>query len=51
MSTKPMNVHEIRSFLGLIGYYGKFIERFSVISGPLTTLTKKNTHYAWSDKC
>jgi hypothetical protein len=48
---KPTNVHEIRSFLGLAGYYRRFVEGFSVLSGPLTALTKKNARYVWSDKC
>jgi hypothetical protein len=48
---KPTNVHEICSFLGLAGYYRRFVEGFSVLSGPLTALTKKNARYVWSDKC
>jgi hypothetical protein len=48
---KPTNVHEICSFLGLASYYQRFVEGFSVLSRPLTALTKKNTRYAWSDKC
>jgi len=37
----PKLVTEIRSFLGLVGYYGRFIEGFSKITMPLTQLTKK----------
>jgi len=48
---QPTSVREIRSFLGLAGYYRRFIEGFSSLSGPLTTLTKKNTPFVWSDKC
>jgi len=47
----PTNVHEIRSFLGLPGYYRRFVEGFSNLSGPLTALTKKNAHFQWNDKC
>jgi hypothetical protein len=45
------NVHEVHSFLGLAGYYRRFVEGFSNLSGPLTALTKKKTHFQWNDKC
>jgi hypothetical protein len=48
---RPTNVHEIRSFLGLVGYYRRFVKGFSTLSGPLTALTKKHVHYVWSDEC
>ena len=38
---KPKAISEIRSFLGLAGYYRRFIKGFSKISGPLTNLTRK----------
>ncbi|GKF39374.1 putative reverse transcriptase domain-containing protein [Tanacetum coccineum] len=41
---------EIRSFLGLAGYYRRFIENFSKIAKPLTLLTQKNKDYVWGDK-
>ncbi|GJT20458.1 reverse transcriptase domain-containing protein [Tanacetum coccineum] len=41
---------EIRSFLGLAGYYQRFIENFSKIAKPLTLLTQKNKAYVWGDK-
>jgi hypothetical protein len=37
----PRNVAEVRSFLGLVDYYRKFIEGFSKISHPITSLQKK----------
>jgi hypothetical protein len=47
----PKSVTEIRSFLGLAGYYRRFIENFSKIAKPMTELLKSNTPYVWSDKC
>jgi hypothetical protein len=44
-------VTEIHSFLGLAGYYRRFIENFSKISKAMTKLLKSNTSYVWSDKC
>lgn len=37
----------IHSFLVLLGYYKRFVERFSIIADPLTKLTWKNTHFVW----
>lgn len=48
---RPTNVGEIRSFLGLAGYYRRFIEGFSKISGPLTQLTRKNATFDWTEDC
>ncbi|WVZ52708.1 hypothetical protein U9M48_003744, partial [Paspalum notatum var. saurae] len=42
---------EIRSFLGLAGYYRRFIKDFSKIAKPMTALTRKNAKFAWSPKC
>jgi hypothetical protein len=47
----PKSVTEIRSFLGLAGYYRRFIENFLQIAKPMTELLKSNTPYVWSDKC
>jgi hypothetical protein len=47
----PKFVTEIRSFLGLVGYYHRFIENFSKIAKPMTELLKSNTPYVWSEKC
>ena len=48
---RPTTVTEIRSFLGLAGYYRRFIEGFSTIPTPLTRLTKKNIRWEWSKEC
>jgi len=39
---KPTNKQELRSFLGLIGFYRKFIPNFATVAVPLTDLTKKD---------
>ncbi|GJR68777.1 putative reverse transcriptase domain-containing protein [Tanacetum coccineum] len=46
----PESPTEIRLFLGLVGYYRRFIENFSKIAKPLTLLTQKNKAYVWGDK-
>ncbi|GJT73013.1 reverse transcriptase domain-containing protein [Tanacetum coccineum] len=46
----PKSSTKIRSFLGLAGYYQRFIENFSKIAKPLTLLTQKNKAYVWGDK-
>jgi hypothetical protein len=49
--TRPTSMFEIRSFLGLTGYYRRFIKGFSKLSGPLTALTRKNARFVWTDEC
>jgi hypothetical protein len=44
-------VKEIRGFLGMVGYYRRFIEGFSKIAGPMTKLLRKNTPFEWAEKC
>ncbi|KAJ6846282.1 uncharacterized protein M6B38_279565 [Iris pallida] len=47
----PKSVAEIRSFLGLAGYYRRFVEIFSRIAEPLTRLTRKEEKFNWTEKC
>ena len=48
---RPTSVSEVRSFLGLAGYYRRFVEGFSKIATPTTKLLQKNVKFQWSDKC
>ena len=47
----PTTVTQIRSFLGLAGYYRRFIEGFSKISKPMTELLKKDKKFEWTEDC
>jgi hypothetical protein len=47
----PTNVSEIQSFLGLAGYYRRFIKDFSKIAKPMTKLLEKNKAFEWTAEC
>ena len=47
----PKNPKEVKQFLGLVGYYRKFIPRFADISRVLTHLTKKDVELKWTPEC
>ena len=46
----PETVKQVRSFLGMVGYYRKFILNFSTLARPLTSLTKKNAKFKWEEE-
>ena len=46
---QPTSPTEIRSFLGLVEYYWRFIENFSIIAAPLTKLTRKEVKFDWDN--
>ena len=48
---RPKSVFEIHSFLGLAGYYMRFIEDFSWLSVPMMRLTQKKVNFEWNDLC
>ena len=48
---KPVNVQQLRSFLGLINYYGKFIPNLSTLLHPLNSLLQANKKWVWSPEC
>src|SRR5262249_39057224 len=47
----PRTPSEFRSFLGLAGYYRRFIQDFSSLASPLTRLTRKGVKFVWSLEC
>ena len=47
----PKNPKEVKQFLGLVGYYRKFVPRFADISRVLTHLTKKGVEFKWTPEC
>ena len=48
---RPNSVFEIRNFLGLVGYYRRFIEDLSRLAAPMTRLTGKEIKFDWDDRC
>ena len=48
---RPMSVFEIHSFLGLVGYYRRFIEDFSRLAAPMMRLTRKEVMFEWYVRC
>ncbi|KAL8124244.1 hypothetical protein AgCh_012039 [Apium graveolens] len=48
---RPTTPIEVRSFMGLAGYYRRFMQDFAKIAGPLTRLTRKTEKFVWTEKC
>ena len=48
---RPKNQKEVKQFLGLIGYYRKFVPRFADISRVLNKLTRKDEEFEWTSEC
>jgi Reverse transcriptase (RNA-dependent DNA polymerase) len=48
--SRPKNVSEIRSFLGMAGYYRRFVHGFLQLARPLTTLLHKGVKFEWGEK-
>jgi len=48
---KPTNVSEVRSFLGIAGYYRRFMEEFSKLALPITKLVRKSNQFEWTREC
>ena len=47
----PSNFIEVRQFMGLFGYYRRFMKGFSKIASPITSLKKKGVKFEWTSKC
>ncbi|WZZ78145.1 hypothetical protein YC2023_098717 [Brassica napus] len=48
---RPRSAMEVRSFLGLAGYYRKFVKGFTSLAQPMTRLTGKDVKFTWSEEC
>ena len=47
----PTNQKDFREFLGMVGYYRKFINRFADAVRPMTRLTRKDIKFSWREEC
>ena len=51
MAPQPRNIQELRSFLGLLHYYGKFLPGLATVLHPLNHLLKAGQKWTWTKKC
>ena len=49
--SSPKSVKDVRSFLGLAGYYRRFVRSFATVAAPLTDLTKQDRRFDWTTEC
>ena len=49
--TTPRNVTDVRSFMGLVGYYQRFIEGFAKVAHAITSLKNKGMKFEWTSRC
>ena len=47
----PKNVQQLRAFLGLLNYYGKFLNNLSTVIHPLNRLLRTNVKWSWTNEC
>ena len=47
----PTSPKGVREFIGMVGFYRKFISRFADAAKPLTKLTRRNSKFTWTDDC
>ena len=47
----PRNVTNVRSFMGLVGYYRRFIKGFSKVAHAITSLRRKVIKFEWTSRC
>ncbi|GBG89984.1 hypothetical protein CBR_g50074 [Chara braunii] len=48
---RPQSVTEMRSFLGMTGYYRTFVKNYSIVAAPLIDLSRLDTPWEWTDEC
>ncbi|GBG77114.1 hypothetical protein CBR_g23439 [Chara braunii] len=48
---RPQSVTEMRSFLGMTGYYRNFVKNYSIVAAPLTDMTRLDTPWEWTERC